>query len=147
MMRRLSRRVVMFCTLAFGLNVMAADMAVAWYEPERGSAERADILNSIRPAIEAQLGGDVEFVIEDLRVSDGWAFVIADPQRPGGQKIDIYDTSFAQDAEFMDGLRVYALSREKNGRWYHIDNVIGPTDVAFEPWPQFYGAPREIFGF
>lgn len=129
---------------ACALSPMAA---LAWYEPKRGSAERSEILDALRPAIEAEMRGPVEFVIQELRASDGWAFVIADPQRPGGGAINIANTGFAPDADYMDGLRVYALCRWSNERWNLIDHVTGPTDVAFEPWPQFYGAPKDIFGF
>lgn len=126
------------------LNVGAV---LAWYEPKRGSAERAEILDALRPAIEAEMRGPVEFVIQEFRASDGWAFVIADPQRPGGAAIAMNETGYAADAEFMDGLRVYALCRWSNDRWNLIDHVTGPTDVAFQPWPQLYGAPKDIFGF
>lgn len=91
--------------------------------------------------------GPVEFVVSSIRVEDGWAFCILEPQRPGGAQIDVNETGYAQDNEFMDGLTVYALVRNWNGRWNLIDAVTGPTDAAFTPWPEFYGAPRSIFGF
>lgn len=121
--------------------------AFAWYEPRRGSAERSEILDALRPAIEAEMRGPVEFVIQQFRASDGWAFVIADPQRPGGGVIDVRETAFADDADMMDGLRVYALCRWSGERWNLIEHSTGPTDVVFEPWPRLYGAPAEIFGF
>ena len=56
--------------------------------PRPGTAERAAILEALRPAIEARLGPDIEFVVKDLRTYRGWAFVMADPQRRGGRRID-----------------------------------------------------------
>ena len=91
--------------------------------------------------------GPVEFLVSSMRVSDGWAFCILEPQRPGGGAIDPAQTAYAGEAAFMDGLTVYALARHAHGRWHLIDSVTGPTDVAFEPWPRFYGAPAAIFGF
>ena len=131
--------------LVIGMTGMA--QAAGWYEPARGSAERKAILDAVRPVIEAQMDGPVEFVIRDLRVEDGWAFLVADPQRPGGGAIDPRSTRFGEDASFMDGLTVYALVLWANERWHLADHVVGPTDVAFEPWPQLYGAPLGIFGF
>ncbi|MEM0899394.1 MAG: hypothetical protein AAGI92_05530 [Pseudomonadota bacterium] len=133
---------------------VAASAAVAprafaqnYRTPERGTAERRAILDAVRPRIEAEMRGEVEFVVQSLRVLDGWAFAVLDPQRPGGRPIDIADTGYADDLYIMDGLTVFALMRERDGRWHLIDSVTGPTDVAFQPWPEFYGAPRIIFGF
>lgn len=145
--RKLARRKLIVGFWAMAATLMMLTGALAWYHPERGTAERADILDAIRPAIVAQMRGPVEFVVREMRVQDGWAFVVVDPQRPGGGAIDPYETSFADDADFLDGLTVYALTQNTNGRWNLIDHVVGPTDVAYEPWPQFYGAPKEIFGF
>ncbi len=121
--------------------------AFAWYEPQRGSGERKAILDAIRPRVEAEMRGPVEFVVTMFRAEDGWAFAILEPQRPGGGKINVRETGYARDHEFMDGLTVYALTRSVGGKWYLVDAVTGPTDAAFTPWPDFYGAPRSIFGF
>ncbi len=120
--------------------------AGAGYEPRRGSKERKAILDALRPAIEAQLRGPVEFVIDRMRVEGSWAFVVADPQRPGGRPINIYDTAFANDADFMGSLTVYALLLFENGRWNLLDHAVGPTDVFYEIWPERFGAPRGILG-
>src|SRR5690606_275241 len=42
--------------------------AQAWYEPARGSKERRDLMDAMRPVIEAKLNPPVEFVVHDLRV-------------------------------------------------------------------------------
>lgn len=138
---------VFFLCLAFALLGGGAGLAQDVREPARGSAERTAILDAVRPKVEAEMRGPVEFVVISLRVKGGWAFAQLEPQRPGGVPIDPAQTAHAADIDFMDGLTVWALMREKGGRWYLIDTVTGPTDVAFEPWPEFYGAPRVIFGF
>ncbi len=51
-------------------------------------AERKAVLDALRPAVESKLGPNVEFVVQVIRVEDGWAFVMADPQRKGGKPID-----------------------------------------------------------
>jgi hypothetical protein len=94
---RFSRRrfLAMGGAALFCFATLNAGAVLAWYEPKRGSAERAEILDALRPAIEAEMRGPVEFVIQEFRASDGWAFVIADPQRPGGAAIAMNETGYA----------------------------------------------------
>jgi hypothetical protein len=93
-------------------------------------AERKAVLNALRPAVEKKLGPDVEFVVQVIRVEDGWAFVMADPQRKGGKPID-GTRIFGEDFENMDGLRVDAVLRKRSGRWTVVDYGIGATDVWY----------------
>jgi hypothetical protein len=108
--------------------------AQAWYEPARGSKERRDIMDAMRPVIEAKLNPPVEFVVHDLRVLGNWAFAQVDPQRPGGGRIDIRRTMLRDFAEHLDGLRTEAILQRRNGRWYTVDHAIGATDVWFLTW-------------
>ncbi len=119
------------------------------HTPARGTSERAAILDAVRPSLEAVLRPPVQFVVETMNVSQGWAFVTLNPQRPEGKQIDPLKTGLAEDWEegFYDGLTTYALLWSRNGRWNLITSVIGPTDVAWEDWSFRYGAPRGIFGF
>ena len=96
--------------------------------PARGTAQRTAILNALRPSIEAQLRGRVEFVINCLQVNNGWALVNAEPQRPGGRAID---NNILPDGDFRDGLTVTAVLRYRNGRWNLVDQAIGATDVWY----------------
>ena len=94
------------------------------------AAQRRSILDALRPAIAQRLGPNVEFVVRDIRVSDGWAFVNADPQRRGGGRID-GRAYFGDDFDNMDGLTVTALLRFQEGRWNLMDHVIGATDAWY----------------
>lgn len=134
--------------IAFILALLASGMAIAAevHEPAKGSAERKAILDAIRPAIEAQMRTPVEFQI-NIMLSDGeWAFVGANPQRPGGGVIDLETTAFAGQSDMMDGLTTYALVRYANGRWNHIDDIVGPTDVAYQSWLNLYQVPKAVIG-
>jgi len=93
-------------------------------------AERKAVLDALRPTVERKLGPNVEFIIQVIRVEDGWAFVMADPQRKGGKPIDGRGI-FGEDFDNMDGLRVDAVLQLKNGRWRVIDHGIGATDVWY----------------
>src|SRR5687767_14101924 len=93
------------------------------------SSQRKAVLEALRPAVEAKIGPNVEFVVQVLRVEDGWAFVMADPRRKGGKRID--GNRYFDDFDNMDGLRVDAVLRLKSGRWRVVDFAIGATDVWY----------------
>ena len=93
-------------------------------------AERKAVLDALRPAVETKLGPNVEFVVQVIRVEDGWAFVMADPQRKGGKAID-GRRIFGEDFDNMDGLRVDAVLQLRNGRWEVVDYGLGATDVWY----------------
>lgn len=98
--------------------------------PAPGTPQRAAILNALRPPIQTELRGPVEFVVECIRVHNGWAFVMAEPQRPGGRAID---NNSIPDADIRDGLTVTAVLRYRNNRWRPIEQAVGATDVWWEP--------------
>ncbi|WP_426238418.1 hypothetical protein [Pararhizobium sp. DWP1-1-3] len=120
--------------------------ALTFREPAKGSSERAAIMDTLRPAVEAEMRGPVEFVVTTIRVTPNWAFVQVEPQRPGGGAIDPEKTGFAGDTDMMDGLTVYALMGFQAGRWNLIDHMVGPTDVGYAGWQQRYGIPAALLG-
>lgn len=67
-------------------------VAQSWYEPARGSAERVELLDALRPFAEFVVGPPVEFVVSSLRISGDVAFVSATAQRPGGAPINPVET-------------------------------------------------------
>lgn len=97
--------------------------------PAPGSTQRRAILDALRPAVERQIGPNVEFVVREMRVIDGWAFVSATPQRRGGQRID--GRRYFQDFEEMGGMKVSAILRRRGSRWTLINQAIGATDVWY----------------
>lgn len=119
-----------------------AAMLPAAAEAQVTGAQRRAILDAMRPAIERRLGAPVEFVVRRIGVRDGWALVIADPQRPGGGRID-GRRIFGEDFEYMDGLTVNAVLRLTGGRWRLVDHAIGPTDVWY---CGVEGPPRALTG-
>ena len=95
-----------------------------------GQPERKAVLHALRPAVEARLGPNIEFVVQAIRIEKGWAFVMAEPQRKGGKAIDGYRL-FGEDFDNMDGLRVDAVLRKRGGRWRLVEHAIGATDVWY----------------
>jgi hypothetical protein len=100
-------------------------------------------MDALRPAIERKLAGPVEFVVRRAAVQDGWALVIADPQRPGGGRINPKRHFPNEVIEFMDGLTVNAILRFSGGGWTLVDHAIGPTDVWY---CGVEGPPRALTG-
>ncbi len=121
-------------------------LAQTFREPAKGSAERAAIMDTLRPAVEAEMRGPVEFVVTTIRVTPNWAFVQVEPQRPGGGVIDPEETGFAGESDMMDGLTTYALMGFQAGRWNLIDHMVGPTDVGYAAWQQRYAVPAALLG-
>lgn len=132
--------------MAFLVVTATSSFAAEIHEPAKGSAERKAILDAIRPAIEAQMRGPVEFRINVMPSDGEWAFVGANPQRPGGGEINPETTAFAGQSDTMDGLATYALVRFADGRWTHIDDVVGPTDIAYMSWFEQYRVPKAVIG-
>jgi hypothetical protein len=112
------------------LLLAALLLAGGFTVPPPGSEVRKAVLNGLRPAVEKQLGENIEFRVTVIRIQGDWAFVVADPQRKGGETIDgrrIYGEHF----DNMDGLRVDAVLRKERGRWKVVDHAIGATDVWY----------------
>lgn len=129
------RRLVLLLAALAGLMPASASAQVS-------GAERRAILDAMRPAVERRLQGRVEFVVQRIAVRSGWALVVADPQRPGGGRID-GRRIFGEDFENMDGLTVNAILRLSQGRWRLVDHAIGPTDAWYCGMD---GPPRALTG-
>ena len=103
------------------------------------ASDRNAILNVLRTPVEQRLGKPVVFVVTALRGERGWAFVQAEPQRPGGRAID-GSSYFREEWEFMDGLTTTAILRKQNGRWRIRAMKIGALDA----WYCGYLPPRQF---
>jgi hypothetical protein len=136
----MSKLIAIFLLFALPVSAFAGDV----HEPAKGSPERAAILDAIRPTIEAQMFGPVEFKIDTMRTDGDWAFVMADPQRPGGKPVDPETTAFAGREDEMDGLTVLGLARLVKDRWVHIDDIIGPMDAAQTAWIKNCRVPEAV---
>lgn len=121
--------------LAFTCRALAsiaiASPAFAWETPARGSADRAALMDAIRPTVHSDLGFPVEFVIDAARVDGLAAFVMVRPQHPGGRKISFAETLLSpESADFIDtSLATQALLRRINSGWSVAAIAIGATDV------------------
>lgn len=108
-----------------------------------GDPDRKILLDLLRPVLELELRGPVEFRVGAARTLKGWGLVHVEPRRPGGGRIDLGETVFA-DEPFMDGLTTDALFRRQGSRWHLITHVVGPTDAAASNWI-FGTVPPRLF--
>ena len=93
-------------------------------------SERKLILNMLRAPLERRFGGQVEFLVTTYRKTQHWAFVQAEPRRPGGKSIDgrRYYGDHWQD---MDGLTTTAIVQKVAGRWTIVELRVGATDAWY----------------
>lgn len=127
----------LIAALALLLTALPA-AAQSFHTPPPGSAERRAVLDAVRPHVEGELGAPVEFVVQQLRVGGGWAFVQAVPQRPGGRAIQ-------QPHPDMDGVRTEAVLRRDGRNWIVVGWAVGATDVWYL---EYCGSvPRGLLGF
>ena len=110
--------------------LLLATEGIAATTPPAGSPVRRAIFEALRPAVEAKVGGNVEFVATYFPVEGTWAFVQAEPQRKGGRRINgkLY---FPHDWDHMDGLTTTTILQFRNGRWNLIGSAIGATDAWY----------------
>lgn len=114
--------------------------------PAAGTAERKQLLEAVRAPLEQRLHQSVRFVVRQLKVGGGWAFLHASMQDADGHPINYVGTEFEGAAEegLMSKDYVALLKRSGDGWTVQVDRV-GPSDVAWTTWAHDYGAPEAIF--
>lgn len=136
------RKFLTLFALFFG-TVLAAE----YVEPERGSQVRKAMLDAMRPHAEWELGGPIEFVVDEMRHAGAAGFVSVRAQRPGGKPIDVYKTPGYARGDFnpdaMEDMAMQALLRRSGDTWVAVHWAIAATDVwyAYAPYCRRY---REV---
>jgi hypothetical protein len=116
--------------------------------PAKGSAERAVLLDTLRPSIEKELKQKVVFVIYRMNIQGSWAFVDGRLRTPSGKVPNWKNTPYAQAESYgaqSDGIS--ALLKRTGKRWRIIEKAIGCTDVCYVDWWRKYKAPKAIFPY
>lgn len=103
--------------------------------------DRREALDVMRQPVSRDLRTNVEFVVERARVCGAFAFVLATPRRRDGRAMRWAGTPCAGDTSHLVG----ALLRRGPNGWLLAAYALCPSDVAWEDWPDRFGAPAEIF--
>lgn len=111
-------------------------------EPKPGSELRKVTLQAVRERLAKDVKGEIVFLVDALRVKDGWCFAGLRPRRPSLKMIDWKGTIYEEQAReglLDDGL--YALLKlEPDDRgvygWKVKEFDLGPTDVSWAGWPE-----------
>ena len=116
--------------------------------PEKGSAERSLILNTLRKPVELDLKQKVMFVTDNFFVYGNWAFISGEPQTPAGAKPNYRGTRYweAEQADMFDN-NFFALLRKTGSKWKVVTYAIGCTDVCYADWWRRYKAPKAVFPY
>ncbi|MGJ8586220.1 MAG: peptidoglycan-binding domain-containing protein [Marinosulfonomonas sp.] len=105
----------------------------AFFEPERGTELRTEILDAVRPIAEEAYGAPVQFVVGTLRVGNDIAYMGGTVQRLGGEAIDIAGTPAFQrgQIDFISGdpNLIDALLQRDGSGWKVIRHVLGPSEA------------------
>ena len=119
-------------------------------DSETGSAEssteQATILKALSVPVSKDLKQKITFSTRAVNVQGNWAFVAGQARNDKGDepnwKLTEYQKRIDVDA-FEDNL--FALLKQKNGKWSVITYMIGCTDVCYLDWNKQYKAPKAIF--
>ena len=107
---------------------------------------RAAVEGVARDAATEALGKPVRLRVRQMAVQGRWAFVFAGLEEPNGGPVDYAGTPKADAAAHGMASQDFAalLSKSDQG-WSLVAEAVGPTDMAWETWPQTYGAPPALF--
>jgi hypothetical protein len=113
--------------------------------PAAGSAERKVIMDALRVPARRDLGFDVIFKVQTLRLAGDWAFARVIPILPGGKEIDYSKTKYAEQMEegAFDAEAETLLRREGNG-WRVLEWRFGATDTEIDLWLEKYRFPEAL---
>jgi hypothetical protein len=107
--------------------------ASAIVEPVQGSSLRKEVLDALRPAVDARFKAPVIFRVKSLRVAEPWAFVEADPLTAAGKPFD-GPTVFGSQFETMSGVGIGAVLEHVRDKWLVREETIGASDVWWLNW-------------
>lgn len=115
------------------LAVVSFGTAEAFDEPMRGSPMRKAIMDGLRPTAERAYGTPIEFVVKEIRVGNGVAFVKVEAQRPGGGIIELARTPLHRregvPLDLINEPSTEALMVKIAGQWKPVHFANAATDV------------------
>lgn len=138
------KRAVIFALLIFCFGSIVNAQQV--YTPEKGSPERAAILNAVRVPVERDLKQGIVFVTDNFKIKGNWAFVSGRPTTPSGGRPNLKGTKFDGYEDMFDD-NFFGLLKKTGGKWKVVAHALGCTDVCYADWWRRYKAPKAIFPY
>lgn len=117
----------------------------------RDDAVREAVLRAAAAPLREAFGDRVQMTVDQLARVGPWVFLRGRMRDANGGRPDYSGTAYEKPAaagQMSD--RYVALLRESDERtaeWQLREHAIGPTDIAWEHWPDKHAAPPELFGF
>ncbi len=122
---------------AFSLQVFASQEKLLFGV---SSQVRQELLNTIRPRLEAEANVKVKFLIKQMTVQGNKAAVCVLPRNLDGSKLDMKKSILAEIYEDMksgemDGIETglegsYSILLKRDGQWYEVEWSGGPNVCA-----------------
>lgn len=121
-----------------------------------GDPVREAVLQAATEPLREAFGDRVAVRVERLDRIGGWVFLQATMRGADGGRPNFTGTVYAGPAaagqmsdRYVALLRHTAEAFDDNDAWHWrlIDHAVGPTDVAWEAWPDKHAAPPALFGF
>jgi hypothetical protein len=114
----------------------------------KNSDERKFLMDILRVPVQRELHVPIQFVVQELRVLDNWAFLTAEPIRKDGKEIDYTKTKYrvAYEEGAFDS-QMNAIFKKTNNQWELLGYQIGATDVAYACWWKEYHAPKNLMPY
>jgi hypothetical protein len=138
-----SRRfALLLCLVVLGA---ASALAQNAYTPQTGSPERKAIVDAIRGPAEKEIGFNVIFKVDVLKVGGKWAFARVVPIHPDGSAINWNRTKFGE--VYKNGgfdPQGEALLRRDGDDWRVVEWKFGGTDASGPYWAGKYRLPKGV---
>ncbi|MGH3467119.1 MAG: hypothetical protein ACRDQF_05240 [Thermocrispum sp.] len=112
-----------------------------------GDPDREVVLQAASAPIFETFGDRVRVTVERVDRIGPWVFVKGKMRGADGGRPDFSGTAYEKPAAAGQVSSVYVALVEESYGWKLRAHAIGPSDVAWQNWPDDYAAPRELFGF
>lgn len=135
-----------FLDLGAAMNSSFAQSRLQALQP--GDADYAILLDLATPHARKATGLALNLKIDELDRQGDWAFMRSQMRGADGRRPDWSASVYAEQAAAGGMSDTYAALFKRNGdRWSLVAEAVAPGDVAWESWPQQYGAPASLFGY
>ncbi|MGH8079587.1 MAG: hypothetical protein ACREP7_03355 [Lysobacter sp.] len=113
-----------------------------------GDADYATLIELATPHVRKATGLALTLKVDELDRQGDWAFLRAQMRTADGRRPDWSASAYAEQAAVGSMSDTYAaLFKRKDDAWTLVAETVAPGDVAWEAWPQEYGAPASLFGY